>query len=190
MHVKATVVGLAAVLVLIGAGCGGKKTAAPATTAGSSGSSTTSSSGSSSSSSSSTTTSSSSSSSSSPSFASAKNCAQLASMASKVSQSLAATTGQGGKLDLSKEADLLKALASAAPSEIRGDFQTFADAYTKFAAALSKAGYTLGQTPTAAQIAALTEASKAFSSPKLKAAEAHLTAWGQKNCGFGTTTTP
>jgi len=55
--------------------------------------------------------------------------------------------------------------------------------------AFLKAGIKPGTTPTAAQIAQIEAAAKAFSSPKLRAAEQHLSAWAQKNCGGVATTT-
>lgn len=164
------------VLVVLAAGCGGgkKKSAPPASST--SGAATTAAA---------TTTSTSSGT---PSFASAKNCKDLAALGVKVSQALQASSGNGlGSLN--DEANVFKALASAAPSEIRGDFETFASAFTAYAQALSKAGLKPGKTPTAAQIAALTAAAKSFSTPKLQAAERHLAAWGQKNCGIGGTST-
>ena len=56
-----------------------------------------------------------------------------------------------------------------------GHFQTYATV-------LAKAGYKPGSTPTAAQIAALSQASKTFSDPKLKQAEQHLESWAKSNC--------
>jgi hypothetical protein len=161
------------VLVLLVAGCGGGKKKAASTT---SGSATTAAA---------TTTSKSSGT---PSFASAKNCQDLAALGAKMSQALQAASGNGLS-SLNDEANIFKAMASAAPSDIRGDFETFASAFSSYAQALSKAGFKPGQTPTAAQIAALTSASKSFNTPKLQAAEQHLAAWGQKNCGIGSTTT-
>jgi hypothetical protein len=105
-----------------------------------------------------------------------------------MSAALQASSGNGVN-SLGDEANVFKALAKAAPSEIRGDFETFAAAFSAYANALQKAGIKPGQTPTAAQIAALTTAAKSFSAPKLQAAEQHLAAWGQKNCGLGTSTT-
>lgn len=119
-----------------------------------------------------------------PSFASTKNCRQLSELGAKMSQAIQASSG-GGASSLGDEAKLFKAMADAAPDEIRGDFQTFAAAFTAYAEALSKTGYTPGKTPTAEQIAALTQAAKSFSAPKLVAAEKHLSAWAQKNCGIG-----
>jgi hypothetical protein len=167
-----TVVAIVLVLVLVVAGCGGgKKSAASATTAAGS-----------------TTTSAASTTVAAPSFASAKSCKQLAALGAKMSQALQASSGNGLN-SLDDEANVFKALASAAPSEIRGDFETFAEAFSGYAKALSSAKIKPGTTPTAAQIAALTAAAKSFSTPKLQAAEQHLSAWGQKNCGVGSTTT-
>ena len=67
---------------------------------------------------------------------------------------MAATSGSG-KADLSAVANVFTALAKAAPSDIRPDFETIAAAFGKYADALKKSGYTPGQVPTAAQIAAL-----------------------------------
>ena len=78
---------------------------------------------------------------------------------------------------------ILKSFASAAPSAIRGDFETFANAFGSYATALKKSGFKAGQTPTAAQFAAIAAAAKQFGSPQLKAAEVHLQAWAHKNCG-------
>ena len=73
-------------------------------------------------------------------------------------------------------------MASAAPSEIRGDFATFAAAFSAYGQAFAKAGLQPGKVPSAAQIVQLGAAAKAFSSAKLAAAEQHLSAWAQKNC--------
>ncbi len=171
-----------AVLVLALAGCGSKKSSSPpAQTA-------TSSSSSSSAASSSSSSSSGSSSSRSSSFASTKNCAQLASLASKVASSLAPSGNQA--TDLKNEEKAFDALGAAVPDEIKGDFKTFSDAFKKFVDTITSAGVTSGATPSAAQLQKLQEASKAFSTPKLQLAEKHLSAWAQKNCGLSSSTTP
>ena len=183
MRFKLVAAGLV-VLVVVAAGCGGskKKSAAPPTTSTAATTATVSST---------TTTSASTSTSSSPStpsFASAKNCVQLASLGRKVSAAMAASAGTGTS-NLDAEVNAFKALADAAPSEIRGDFQTFESAFVTFAQAYGKSGFKPGQTPSAAQIAALTAAAKSLSTPKLQAAEQHLSAWAAKNCGASLTTT-
>jgi hypothetical protein len=177
MSIKLMAVTLMVLAVVVG-GCGGgkKKSAAAATTATTS-----------------TTTSAASTTSAStmpvvPSFASTKNCQQLMTLGVKMSQALRSSSG-GGLSSIGNEANVFKALASAAPAEIRGDFVTFAGAFSSYAQALTKAGLKAGQTPSAAQVAALAAAAKSFSAPKLQTAEQHLSAWAQKNCGIGTTTT-
>ncbi len=97
------------------------------------------------------------------------------------------TPGSGASVDPKKYADVISAMADAAPSEIRGDFKTFAEAYSQFVDTLEKSGYQLGSAtvPSAAQLAALTTAAKKLSAPKVKQAEQNLSAWGQKNCSSG-----
>lgn len=116
-----------------------------------------------------------------PSFASAQNCLQLVGLEAKFAQAMSATTG-GGKFDLQTVVNAYQALANAAPSEIRPDLQLIAQAFTSFATAPAKAGYTLGTVPTAGQIAALQTAAQAFSQPQLRAAEQRLLVWARQNC--------
>lgn len=165
---RVTVLLLAAGLVALAAGCGGstKKVVVvvthPATT---------------------TTqqTNTSTSSSSGTGFATAKNCLAFAGVAAKI----AATMAPAGSGSDPKAAEHeFQALADAAPSEVKGDFQTLADAFSGYMTALENSGYKIGSTtpPTAAQIATLAQAAKAFATPKLKAAEKNLRAWGNANC--------
>ena len=123
--------------------------------------------------------------SSSGSFASAKNCKDLEGLAAKVSQSF--QPNGNGELDLKKEADALDALANAAPNEIKSDFKTFADAFKKFAQVYGDVKIKPGETPTATQIAKLTEAAKSFNSAKLQQATQHLSAWASSHCGISPT---
>jgi len=109
----------------------------------------------------------------------------LGAQLSKAFQSSSGNTEQ----TLANEGKLFQAMADAAPSDIRGDFQTFAQAFTAYGQALVKAGLKAGQTPTPAQLAQLQAAAKSFSTPKLRLAEQHLSAWAGKNCGYKTTTT-
>jgi hypothetical protein len=117
-----------------------------------------------------------------PRFATAKNCAQLEALGTKLAQSLQATSGST-ETRLENEVKIFHQFANAAPSDVRGDFQTLADALDTYVHAMLKAGVKVGQVPTPAQIAKIQAAAKAFSSPKLSAAQQHLTAWAQKNCG-------
>jgi hypothetical protein len=92
-----------------------------------------------------------------------------------------------GQVDPNKYADAIEKMANAAPSDIKPDFKTFADAYSQFVKAYTSSGYTpgSGKVPTPAQIAKLTAASKALATARVQAAVQHLTAWGRKNCGTG-----
>jgi hypothetical protein len=119
-----------------------------------------------------------------PSFASVHNCVQLAALGAAVAKSMQTTSGNL-QATVANETKALQAMASAAPSQIRGDFETFATAFNSYAQAISKAGYKLGSVPTAAQIAQLQTAAKAFSVPKLRAAELQLSAWARSNCTKG-----
>jgi hypothetical protein len=171
---------LGALLIVLAAGCGSKKSASSSpttTTNSSSGTSTEATTNEATTTEATTTTSSGSN----PSFASTKNCAQLASLASKLTNSV------GGQVDLKGYSDAMDALANAAPDEIKSDFKTFAEAFKGFASAMSDAGLKPGETPTAAQIAKLSAASQKLSTPKIQAATRHLEAWGQKNCGLSST---
>lgn len=182
-------IALVLALAVVAAGCGSKKAAAPPvsqTTTTTASTTTTSGAAATTTTAAMTTTAASTTTTSggggSPTFASSANCLQLRSIGEKFSKALAATRGTG-KSSLTDVASIYKALAQAAPSEIRPDFETIAAAFSTYADALSKSGYTPGKTPTASQIAALQSLSKSFSSPKLAAAEQHLSAWGTKNCG-------
>ncbi len=165
---RITVMVLAAGLVAVAAGCGGGGSSPPPTT------------GATSTQQQSTTTGSSG-----TSFASAKNCLQFSSLASKIAGAMASTSGNAATT-LQTESKDLQALATAAPAAIRGDFQTFATAFSGYLSALEKAGYKPGSSsttpPSAAQMAALVSAAKVFNTTKLKAAETHLQAWAAQNC--------
>jgi hypothetical protein len=116
------------------------------------------------------------------SFASAKNCQDLAGLAAKVASAVAASGGSANALQT--ESTELQALANAAPSDIKGDFQTFATEFSSFLHTIQSSGYKVGSTtpPTAAQVAQLTKAAKSFNTPKLRQAEVHLSAWAKQNC--------
>jgi hypothetical protein len=172
---------LAVLLAVVAAGCGAKKkvaavevtttTAAPTT---STATTTTAS----------TTTSSSSGTIKITKFATSGNCARLEAMAVSVSKSINPSNGQ---IDPQKYADAIEKMADAAPSDIKSDFKTFADAYSSLIKAYTSSGYTpgSGKVPTTAQVAKLTTAAKALSTPKVQTAVQNLSAWGRKNCSTG-----
>jgi len=188
MRFKAGVLALLLAVAILAAGCGSKKTAsspaasgsttttaAAATTAATTtAATTTSSSGAGTGGSASSTVNT-------HSFASVKNCAQLAGVGAKFSQAMAAASANG-TTSLTQVATAYKSLAGEAPSAIRSDFETLATAFQNYAKAVQKAGYAPGKVPTASQIAALALASKSFAAPNLKTAEQHLASWASKNC--------
>ena len=177
-------IALALLLLVAATGCGSKKKAAvttavtpPATTT-TAAATTTSSGGSTA-----TTTTTSSSTGKTPSFASAKDCAQLEGLGQKFAAAMAASATGGKTPDYGQEVKLFKALADAAPSAIHGDLETISDAFSAEVGALQKANLTPGKTPTPAQLAILASASKSFSSAKVQAASKHLEAYGESHCG-------
>lgn len=178
-------IAIALLLVVAATGCGSKKKAAvttsappPATTTAAATTTTTAAGGGSTTTTATTTTSGKS-----PSFASAKDCAQLEGLGKKFAAEFEAAATGGKTPDYAKEVSLFKALADAAPSDIHGDLETLASAFQTEAAAMQKANITPGKTPSASQLAALEAAGKAFSSPKVQAATQHLEAYGQSHCG-------
>jgi len=110
-------------------------------------------------------------------LASAANCRQLSSLGAKLS---AAFTGKNQ--DIQKEATLLKQFADRTPSDIRPDFEVLAGAYGKIANALKGLNLTAGQTPSAAQIAKLTQLSTQIDETAVAKASEHIAAWATKNC--------
>lgn len=118
-----------------------------------------------------------------PTFASAKDCAQLEGLGQKFAAAMAAATSGGKTPDYGQEIKLFKALADAAPSAIHGDLETISTAFSAEVGALQKANLTPGKTPTPAQLAILASASKSFSSVKVEAASKHLEAYGVSHCG-------
>src|SRR6266511_4474016 len=111
-------------------------------------------------------------------FASTENCRQLANVGAKLSSALSGTGGS----DIQKAAKAFHEYADQAPSEIRSDFQTIADAYTKIADALKGVNLQSGQTPSAAALAKLQKLSTEINQAKLTKASQNIAAWAQKNC--------
>ena len=114
------------------------------------------------------------------SFASAKNCLAFAGLAAQVAKTMSASYSASP----GAAADELQALADAAPSDIKGDLQTIAAAFSDYLQAVQDSGYTFGSTtpPTQAQIAALVSAARVFNTAKLTAAEQRLAHWEKQNC--------
>ena len=175
-------IALALLLLVAATGCGSKKKAAVTTSAAPPAATTNTAATTTSSGGSTTPTTTSSSTGKSPSFASAKDCAQLEGLGQKFSAAIAASA-TGKTPNYGQEVKLFKALADAAPSAIHGDLETISDAFSAEVGALQKANLSPGKTPTAAQLAILASASKSFSSAKVEAASKHLEAYGESHCG-------
>lgn len=114
------------------------------------------------------------------SFTSAKNCLAFAGMAAKIAEVTAATSGSDPQA-VERE---LQAFADAAPSDVKGDFETLATAFSGYLTAAEKSGYRVGSTnvPTQKQIDQLVQAAKSFNTPQVRRAETDLSAWAAANC--------
>jgi hypothetical protein len=110
-----------------------------------------------------------------PSFAASGRCKDLAASAQKFSSAL---TGAAG--DLKKQAQIFQDFADQAPSDIRSDVKTIADAFSK----LANSGVSLkpGQVPSGDQLAKLQAAIKQIDTAKVRQAEVRIEAWVRKNC--------
>jgi hypothetical protein len=114
------------------------------------------------------------------------NCPELAKLGTKFQAALVSANASA-KGDPAKQAEnaaeLFDKFAGAAPSEIRNDFKVFAKALKSYASVMAKTHFTPGKQPTPAQLAALSQAARAFSAPDLAKASAHIQAWSQSHCG-------
>ena len=111
------------------------------------------------------------------SLGSASNCLQLANLGSTISKAFL-----GAASDPTKEAALLQQFAAAAPSAIKADFQTIADAMAKVASALKGVNLSSGKTPDPATIARLSQLSSQLNVQALTAASQHIATWAAANC--------
>jgi len=114
------------------------------------------------------------------SFATAANCKQLSDLGTQFSQAIT-----GAKGDIAKQAAAFKALADQTPEEIRPDFETIADAYTKIAENLKGVDLTSGKVPDAATLAKIAKLGSQFSGPKFTQALQNIETWATKNCTGG-----
>jgi len=115
------------------------------------------------------------------SFISNENCRQFVKFASDFSQAMSGT----GDTDIKQAADEMQQFADEAPEDIRDDFKTLADYYSKIADALDGVDLSSGQTPSADVIAKLTQLSQEIDTQKATAAGQHISEWTQQNCTNG-----
>jgi hypothetical protein len=109
-------------------------------------------------------------------LASAGNCKSLASLGAAASQAMSGS----GTVDVAKEAQLLQQEAQKVPASIKPDFETYAQDLAKIASALGT--YKPGTTPSAADLAKLSQLASQINMTKLSAAAAHISAWAKANC--------
>jgi len=170
---------LVAVVVLAAAGCGGKKKSSTTTStttttqAAATTTTTTTTAAAATSTAAATTTSTSSL----GSLASVENCKSLANLGAAFSSAL-----QGANGDVQKEVQIMQEFASKTPSDIRPDFETIAAALAKAADALKGVNVGSGQTPSAADLAKLSQLATEFDTPAMKKAETDIQTWAAKNC--------
>lgn len=112
-------------------------------------------------------------------FTSSGNCRHLVQLGVAVSQAI---TASGSNASSKSVAQAYNRLANSAPAAIHGDLKTLAGALKTYAAALAKAGAKPGTTQSSAQVAALQNAAKSLTDPKMQAAEQHLTTWVTTHC--------
>jgi hypothetical protein len=111
------------------------------------------------------------------SLGSVSNCLQLANLGSTIGQAFAGAAG-----DPTKVAALMQQFADKAPSAIKADFQTIADAMAKIASALKGVNLSGGKTPDPATLAKLSQLSSQLNVQALTAASQHIATWAAANC--------
>jgi ABC-type glycerol-3-phosphate transport system substrate-binding protein len=72
-----------------------------------------------------------------------------------------------------------------APEEIRADFETLAEAYAAYGAALQDIGLAAGQTPSAEQLQQYQQALASIDQPGVAEASERISAWTEQNCSSG-----
>jgi hypothetical protein len=112
------------------------------------------------------------------SFINNENCRQFVQFASDFSQALSGT----GDTDIQAAADELQKFADEAPDEIKDDFETLAEYYSKIADALDGVDLSSGKTPSADVIAKLAQLSQDIDTTKVTEASTNITNWTQENC--------
>ena len=174
---------VAAALILAAAGCGGSSskssTPAPATTTTESTDTSGSSTDTSGTDTTSTTTTEDTGTSSTSDGKLTKNCLDFAGASSKIGAALAAGASGGDTGDLKA---YFGALADKAPGDVKAAFQTFADAFGKYADAIKNSGYKSGEQPTPAQIQALQQAATSINTPEVRQASTTVQAWVDGGC--------
>ena len=103
-------------------------------------------------------------------------CKDLANLSQKYSQAL---SGQGGSQDLKTTVQVVQEFADDAPSDIKSDFQVFADCFEE--ALRRHRELQARPAPDAATLAKL-RLGTSIDTQKLTLAAQHIEAWVTKNC--------
>jgi hypothetical protein len=111
-------------------------------------------------------------------FASGDDCAQLSSLGASLSNAL----GGGNPEDLEQQAQFFEEFADRTPEDIRGDFQTVAEFYSRLTKALADADVQPGEQPDPEAIQALQEAATSIDQEKLSTASTNIEKWVVENC--------
>jgi hypothetical protein len=110
-----------------------------------------------------------------------EDCADLISASAALSQAF----GAAGTSDLGDSANAFDQLADRVPDDIKADFQVLADAYREYADAIQDIGLQEGDTPSAEQIAQLTQALSSIDTQAVSEASTNISTWATANCPSG-----
>src|SRR3954469_14003430 len=102
----------------------------------------------------------------------------ISDVGTEFSQALSGT----GNTDISKAAGAFDEMAQKAPAEIKDDFQTIDDAFQKMADALQGVDLSGGKTPDAATLQKLQKLGTEIDQAKLTAAQTNISQWVTANC--------
>lgn len=109
-------------------------------------------------------------------------CGDLVEASQAFGTAVASSLGTGnGELD--QTADLYKTFAENAPDELKDDFETLADLMAGYATAIADLDLQAGDTPSPKQIAKLVEIGRSLNTTEAQEASAAISAWTQENCG-------
>jgi hypothetical protein len=109
-----------------------------------------------------------------------KNCQALIGLWGQVLSS--AGSSSGSTLSASQQQQLNQ-LAANAPASLKADFQTVESALVTYISAVKNLHLKSGQTPSIQQLPKLEEALKAIQTPAFTAAQTRISTWETKNCG-------
>jgi hypothetical protein len=107
-----------------------------------------------------------------------EQCQELANASAGLSDAFSGS----GTADWDKTVQFLNELADEAPDEIADDFRTLAEAYEKIGDALGDTDLSSGETPSAAQIAALAKLGQELNQTDLIQASTNISTWMMENC--------